>query len=129
MEPPRVAKGGRMKDLGLFQRGTGGMDTTSSVWVELDMSVSLAGGSVLVAVADVESCVKLTKLVADAIESREGRGGVISAEDLEYLSQVQHELLLAAGLLGSRVTSERARTALGAGLVRVGGGGGIRVVP
>ena len=100
------------KDQGLFERAMDSVDTTSSVWVEMDMSVSLAGGSVLVSVADVESFVKLTKLVTDAIESREGRGGVISNEDLLYLSQVQHELILAAGLLGGRIASERARPGL-----------------
>lgn len=105
-------KDGGVKDQGLFERAMDGVDTTSSVWVEMDMSVSLAGGSVLVSVADVESFVKLTKLVADAIESREGRGGVISNEDLVYLSQVQQELIVAAGLLGGRIASERARPGL-----------------
>lgn len=101
-----------LKDQGLFDRVLDGVDTTSSVWVEMDMSVSLSGGSVLVSVADVESGVKLTKLVMDAIESREGRGGVISDEDLAYLSHVQNELVLAAGLLGRRITSEHARAGM-----------------
>jgi len=103
-----------IKEQGLFERAMDGVDTTSSVWVEMDMSVSLSGGNVLVSVADVESFVKLTKLVTDAIESREGRAGVISNEDLVYLSKVQHELILAANLLGARITSERARTCLNA---------------
>ena len=97
-----------MRDEDLFDS----VDLARSVWVELDMAVSLAGGSVLVAVSDVESCIKLTKLVTDLIESRELRGGVISEEDLSYLSQVQHEMVLAASLLGSRITSERARNSL-----------------
>jgi hypothetical protein len=101
-----------IKEQGLFERAMDGVDTTSSVWVEMDMSVSLAGGNVLVSVADVESFVKLTKLVTDAIESLEGRDGVISREDLVYLSNVQHELILAANLLGGRIASERARTGL-----------------
>ena len=96
-----------MRDENLFDSA----DAASSVWVELDMAVSLAGGSVLVAVSDVESCIKLTKLVTDLIESRELRGA-ISEEDLSYLSQVQHEMVLAASLLGSRITSERARNSL-----------------
>lgn len=96
-----------MRDENLFDSA----DAASSVWVELDMAVSLAGGSVLVAVSDVESCIKLTKLVTDLIESRELRGA-ISEEDLSYLSQVQHEMVLAASLLGNRITSERARNSL-----------------
>ena len=100
-----------MKDQDLFSS----VDAASSVWVELDVAVSLSGGSVLVAVSDVESCIKLTKLVTDLIESRELRGGVISEEDLQYLSQVQHEMALATSMLGSRITSERARIGLRVG--------------
>ena len=104
-----------MKCEDLFGSGMGD-DTTSSVWVEMDMSVSLSGGSVLVTVADVESCVKLTKLVADCIESRELRGE-ISVKDLDYLAQVQFEMVLAATVLGGRIKAERERHALSSTVV------------
>jgi hypothetical protein len=80
-----------------------------SMKVELDVSVALVGGSVLVAVGDETRGVKLTRLVMELIESREGRFGMIGEKDLDALGQVRHELWLASELLLNRVELERSR--------------------
>lgn len=77
--------------------------------VELEVTVALCGGSVLVTVADETQGVRLTRLVTELIESREGRFGMIGKEDADALSQVQHEMLLAAGLIANRIELERSR--------------------
>lgn len=78
----------------------------------LPVDISFVGGSVLVEVAGGMSGVKLTRLVTDVIESKEGRFGMIADADLAYLSDMHHELALAAKLVASRIASERARAAL-----------------
>lgn len=77
--------------------------------VDLEVSVSLVGGSVLVTVADETKGVRLTRLVTELIESREGRFGIIGKADVDVLDQVQHELRLAASMLANRVELERSR--------------------
>lgn len=77
--------------------------------VELTVGVSLEGGSVLVTVADETQGVRLTRLVTELIESREGRFGIIGKADVDVLDQVQHELRLAASMLANRVELERSR--------------------
>jgi hypothetical protein len=84
-------------------------DLSDVMTVDLEVSVSLVGGSVLVTVADETQGVKLTRLVTELIESREGRFGIIGQADIDALGQVQHELTLAASLLASRVEMERSR--------------------
>ncbi|MEY4863767.1 MAG: hypothetical protein RLZ51_1862 [Pseudomonadota bacterium] len=80
-----------------------------SMKVELEVSVALVGGSVLVTVADETQGVKLTRLATELIESREGRFGMIGEEDIDALAQVGHELWLASDLLSKRVVLERER--------------------
>lgn len=77
--------------------------------VELEVSLALAGGSVLVTIGGETQGAKLTRLVTELIESREGRFHTIGKQDLDGLEQVQHELLLAAGLIANRVELERSR--------------------
>lgn len=77
--------------------------------VELDVTVGLCGGSVLVTVANETQGVRLTRLVAELIEGREGRFGIIGKADIDALDQVQHELRLAASMLANRVDLERSR--------------------
>lgn len=77
--------------------------------VELEVGVTLEGGTVLVTVADETQGARLTTLVTELIESREGRFGMIGKEDIDVLDQVRHEMLLAASLLANRVELERSR--------------------
>jgi hypothetical protein len=84
-------------------------DLEDTMKVELDVGVSLVGGSVLVSVGDETQGVKLTRLVTELIESRKNRFGMISGEDMREMEQVQHELQLAASLIGSRAKQERSR--------------------
>lgn len=80
--------------------------------VELEVSLALEGGSVLVTVADETQGARLTTLVTDLIKSREGRFGVIGKEDVGTLEEVAHELRLAASLIDNRVELERSRAAV-----------------
>ena len=80
-----------------------------SMKVELDVGVALVGGSVLVTVGDETQGVKLTRLVTELIESREGRFGIIGKDDTAALDEVRHELWLASELLLNRVELERSR--------------------
>lgn len=84
-------------------------DLEDTMKVEIEVGLSLVGGSVLVTVAGETQGVKLTRLVTELIESREGRFGMIGREDADALSQVHHELLLAAGLIANRIELERSR--------------------
>lgn len=77
--------------------------------VELEVGVSLEGGSVLVTVGGETQGAKLTRLVTELIESREGRFGTILKADVATLEEVSHELRLAAGLIENRVELERSR--------------------
>ena len=77
--------------------------------VELEVGVSLVGGSVLVTVGGETQGVKLTRLVTELIESREGRFGMIGKEDTAALDEVRHELWLASEMLLNRVELERSR--------------------
>lgn len=83
-----------------------------SMKVELEVGLALEGGSVLVTVADETQGARLTTLVTDLIESREGRFGTIPKVDLSALEEVAHELRLAAGLIANRVELERSRAAV-----------------
>jgi hypothetical protein len=77
--------------------------------VELEVGVSLVGGSVLVTVGGETQGVKLTRLVTELIESREGRFGMIGMDDRMALDGVVDELRLAADLIENRVELERSR--------------------
>lgn len=84
-------------------------DLNGVMKVELDVGLTLEGGSVLVSVANETQGVRLTRLVTELIESREGRFGIIGRADVDVLDQAQHEMRLAASLLASRVDMERSR--------------------
>lgn len=80
--------------------------------VTLPVEVALDGGSVLVEVAGGTIGVRLTRLVTDLIESREGRFGRIDPSDLAYLAEVRREMALATSLMEGRISLERARQGL-----------------
>ena len=77
--------------------------------VEVEVGLQLAGGSVLVTVAGETQGARLTTLVTELIESREGRFGMIEPGDCSLLNQVAGELSLAADMLRQRVDLERDR--------------------
>lgn len=78
--------------------------------IALPVDLSLCGGSVLVQVAEEVAGKRLTSMVTELIQSREGRFGMIGKQDIDALTQVQHELRLAADLLGTRIELERDRS-------------------
>ena len=77
--------------------------------VAIEVGVELCGGSVLVTVASETQGKRLTTMVTELIQSREGRFGVIGEADRTALDEVRHELTLAAELLAQRVELERDR--------------------
>ena len=77
--------------------------------VEIEVSLALVGGSVLLTVAGETQGARLTKLATELIESREGRFGMIDPSDCDALSQVAGELVVAADLIRQRVELERDR--------------------
>lgn len=77
--------------------------------VEIEVGVQLKGGSVLLTVGAATQAVRLTTLVTELIESREGRFGMIAAVDQEGLAQVAGELRVAAGLIENRIELELSR--------------------
>lgn len=85
------------------------LEMTGTMAVPIEVGMMLVGGSVLVQVGAATAGMRLTRLVSDLIESREGRGGVIAADDLRAMTEVAHELSLASTALLSRVELERDR--------------------
>jgi hypothetical protein len=85
-------------------------DLDGAMKVELEVGLTLEGGTVLVTVANETQGARLTTLVTELIESREGRFGMIGKADIDVLDQVRHEMLLAASLLANRVELERSRS-------------------
>ena len=77
--------------------------------VELEVGLELAGGSVLLTVAGETQGARLTTMVTELIQSREGRFGIIALEDCSGLEQTAGELSLAADLIRQRVDMERDR--------------------
>ena len=88
------------------------MDMDGMMKVELEVGMSLVGGTVLLEIGDNAAAKKLSDMALELIESRELQDFTIPMSDLKAIDEVRRELEVAADLIGQRVELERDRARL-----------------
>ena len=88
------------------------MDMDGMMKVELEVGMSLVGGTVLLEIGDNAAAKKLKDMALELIESRELQDFTIPMSDLKAIDEVRRELEVVADLIGQRVELERDRARL-----------------